>query len=997
MALRTDSTLYPRILLSFLAFCLALPCLAQDPKPDLYTGRKVRSIRLDPEIQPIPTNEIEDFIAIKPGDTYDLVKIRESMSRLYRSGHFLNVEVDAQRAGEEIDLTFRTEAALFIGGVDVDGAPGAVPRGELINAAKLQLGLPFDESLANQAVESIEQELRLDGFYGSNVKYALDRDTLHSQVNIYFFVEHGPRARFAQPSFKGTLLFPEPKLTSTTKWRRPFYLPGWRHLSEQRIQSGIRNLRNLFAKQDYLMSNIQLERLELQNNNLLAIPHVRIDPGPKVELSLEGAKLRRNQIRRLVPIYEEQSVDKDLLIEGARKLAAEFRARGYFENKVDYQVRQDDVAVDDIDPTKNTSILYQINLGQRFKVTRVTLRGYRYFDELTLRERMAIQPATLLRYRRGRFSDALLDGDKAALLDLYRSNGFLDAKIESEVTQTQQGKDRNVEVVITIEENSQSLIDDVRLEGIAESDREFLQPYISAAPGQPYSNITINSDRERVLGLLYQNGYASANFESRVERDPVSKGVDITYVINGGPQNFLREVIITGLKSTSRALVNKRITLEANEPLNNSQILAAQRRLYDLGIFARVDTALQNPEGEEVQKTVLFNLEEASRWSFNGGVGAEIARIGGGVTSLDSPAGGAGFSPRVSFGVNRSNFWGVGHTVGVQTRLSNIQRRVLLTYLAPQFRDSDRIALTFTALYDDSRNVRTFNSKRTEGALQLSQRIDISQSLQYRFTYRDIRIPEDTIKIDPSLIPILAQPVRTGSFSSTYIQDRRDDPIDAKRGRYTTVDFGVASHAFASSSNFLRLLARNSTYYRLKRDIVLARSTTFGLLSPYGSTGREDPATNIPLPERFFSGGANSHRGFPENQAGPRDLITGFPLGGKATLMNSVELRFPLVGDNIGGVFFHDAGNVYSGASNISFRWKQRDLKDFDYMVHAFGFGLRYRTPIGPVRIDLALSPNSARFNGYQGTLQDLLNQQGRTTQLRVNQFQFHISLGQAF
>lgn len=1000
--MRSDFLLSPRILLSFLALSFVLPLLSQPPSapaptPDPYSGRKIRSIRLDPEIQPIPTNEIEEFIAIKSGDTYDLLQIREAMSRLFRSGHFLNVEVDAQRVGEEVDLTFRTEAALFIGGVDVDGAPGAVPRGELINAAKLQLGLPFDESLANQAVEAIEQELRLDGFYGSNVKYALQRDTLHSQVNIFFFVDPGPRARLSQPVFKGNLLLPVPKLTATTGWHRPFFLPGWRPLSEQRIQSGIRNLRSLFAKRDYLMSKVQLERLELQNSNLLAIPHVRIDAGPKVELELEGAKLRRNQIRRLVPIYEEQSVDKDLLIEGARKIAAEFRARGYFENKVDYQVRQDGVRVDDIDPAKNTSILYDIELGQRFKVTRVRLKGYKYFDDITLRERMAIQPATILRYRRGRFSDALLEGDKAAILDLYRSNGFLDAKVESEVTQTQRGKDRNVEVVISIVEGSQSLIDEVRLEGVADSDREFLQPYITASPGQPFSNLTINSDRDRILGLLYQNGYASASFESRVARDPVNNGVDIIYTINGGPQNFLREVIITGLKSTSRALVNKRIVLEANQPLNNSQILNAQRKLYDLGIFARVDTALQNPEGQEVQKTVLFNLEEASRWSFNGGLGAEIARIGGGVTSLDSPAGGAGFSPRVSFGVNRSNFWGVGHTVGVQTRLSNIQRRVLLTYLAPQFRDSDRIALTFTALYDDSRNVRTFNSKRTEGALQLSQRIDISQSLQYRFTYRDIRIPEDTIKIDPSLIPVLAQPVRTGSFSSTYIQDRRDDPIDAKRGRYTTVDFGVSSHAFASSSNFLRLLARNSTYYRLKRDIVLARSTTFGLLSPYGSTGREDPATNIPLPERFFSGGANSHRGFPENQAGPRDLITGFPLGGKATLMNSIELRFPLIGDNIGGVFFHDAGNVYSGASNISFRWNQRDLKDFDYMVHAFGFGLRYRTPIGPVRIDLALSPNSARFNGYQGTLQDLLNQQGRTTQLRVNQFQFHISLGQAF
>lgn len=995
--MRTEITIFPRILLFFLAAGFPFPVFAQSSPIENYAGRRIRAIRLDPEIQPIPTNEIEAMIVLKPGDPFEREKLRESMQRMFRSGHYLNVEVDAQRNGDEVDVTFRTEAALFIGNVDVEGSPGAVPRGELINAAKLQLGLPFDESMANQAVESIEEELRLDGFYGSNVKYALDRDTLHSQVNIYFFVEPGPRARFGKPILKGTLVFPETRLIRATKWQKPFPLPGWRYLSEQRVQTGLRGLRNLFAKQNYLMSKVQVERLEVQAEGLLAIPHVRVEPGPAVDLKLEGAKLKMKALRPLVPIYEEQSVDKDLLIEGSRKIASAFRAKGYFENKVSYRVEQEGQAVEEIDPEKNTNILYQVELGQRFKVTRVTLEGNRYFDEFTLRERMAIQPATLLRYRRGRFSDELLEGDKAALAELYRSNGFLDAKINSEVTKRQQGSDQDVEIVIKIEEGPQSLIAEVRLEGVAESDREYLQPYLSATPGQPFSNLTLNTDRERVLNLLYQNGYASASFESQVTRTDDLKGINIVYRIEGGQQKFLREVIVTGLKTTSRTLVDKRIVLDANQPLNNAQILNAQRKLYDLGIFARVDTALQNPDGEESQKTVLFNLEEASRWSFTGGVGAEIARIGGGVTTLDSPAGGAGFSPRVSFGVNRSNFFGVGHTVGAQTRLSNIQRRVLLTYLAPQFRDSDRVALTFTALYDDSRNVRTFNSRRAEGALQLSQRIDLAQSLQYRFTYRDVRIPEETIKIDPALIPILAQPVRTGSFSSTYIQDRRDDPIDSKRGRYTTVDFGVSARAFASSANFLRLLARNSTYYRLKRDIVFARSFTFGLLSPYGITSSQDPATNIPLPERFFSGGANSHRGFPENQAGPRDLITGFPLGGKATLFNNLELRFPLIGDNLGGVLFHDAGNVYSGAGNISFRWRQRDLKDFDYMVHAVGFGVRYRTPIGPVRVDLAFSPNSARFNGFEGTREDLLFQRGRATQLRVNQFQFHISLGQAF
>ncbi|MGH9668240.1 MAG: BamA/TamA family outer membrane protein, partial [Bryobacteraceae bacterium] len=170
--------------------------------------------------------------------------------------------------------------------------------------------------------------------------------------------------------------------------------------------------------------------------------------------------------------------------------------------------------------------------------------------------------------------------------------------------------------------------------------------------------------------------------------------------------------------------------------------------------------------------------------------------------------------------------------------------------------------------------------------------------------------------------------------------------------------------------------------------------------------GQSIPASNnlIPLPERFFSGGVYSNRAFPDNQAGPRDLTTGFPLGGAALLMNSLELRFPLIGDNISGVLFHDDGNVYDSIRDISFRFRQRDLQDFNYMVHSFGFGIRYRTPIGPVRVDFSLSPNSPRFVGFRGTLDELLactapGAANPCTPIpqRINVFQFHFSLGQAF
>jgi outer membrane protein insertion porin family len=240
-----------------------------------------------------------------------------------------------------------------------------------------------------------------------------------------------------------------------------------------------------------------------------------------------------------------------------------------------------------------------------------------------------------------------------------------------------------------------------------------------------------------------------------------------------------------------------------------------------------------------------------------------------------------------------------------------------------------------------------------------------------------------------------------GVLSAAYVDDRRDDPVDSHKGIYNSVDVGAASKIFGSETDYFRLLGRNSTYHRIGSKLVLARTLSFGMMETLRRVPGLPPGSqDIPLPERFFAGGASTHRGFPENQAGPRDPFTGFPLGGKALLMVGTELRFPLYGQNLGGVLFHDAGNVYSSLQDISFRVHQRDKNDFDYMMHAVGFGIRYRTPIGPIRIDLAFGPNSPRFIGCKGTLdqrQACTINPALSTEQRINRFQFHFSLGQSF
>jgi outer membrane protein assembly factor BamA len=296
---------------------------------------------------------------------------------------------------------------------------------------------------------------------------------------------------------------------------------------------------------------------------------------------------------------------------------------------------------------------------------------------------------------------------------------------------------------------------------------------------------------------------------------------------------------------------------------------------------------------------------------------------------------------------------------------------------------------TVTGFLDDSNDIRTFTAHRREGSIQVGQRISRAFTFQYRLVYR--HVTESNLKINQLLVPLLSQPETVGLAEVSLIQDKRDDPTDAHRGIYTTVDASYAPSYLGSQTDFARVLVRNSTYHALGRDLVFARSTQFGVISRTGGK------SEVPLAERFYSGGSTSIRAFPDFQAGPRDLTTGFPLGGDALLLNSFELRFPLVGDNLGGVLFHDAGNVYNSLSDISFRFRQENLQDFDYMVQSAGIGIRYKTPIGPLRVDVSFSPDAPRFFGLKGTLQDYLNGTAIATAQKINAFQFHISLGQAF
>jgi outer membrane protein assembly complex protein YaeT len=738
-------------------------------------------------------------------------------------------------------------------------------------------------------------------------------------------------------------------------------------------------------------------------------PHLSVNPGPKVEVKTLETKVSRRVLKRYVPVYQEHAVSPDILLEGKRNLEDYFESEGYHDVDVEFRLEP---------PAADLEVIeYVISRGVRRKVVKVNIAGNTYFDRATITERMFIQPAAF-NLRHGRYSEAFRKKDEENILNLYQSNGFRDAKVMIDMETDYEGNPGEIAVNVTITEGPQWLVDHVTLVGFSHMRPEALKNRIASADGQPFSEVNLASDRQLLLTTYFEQGFNSASLTPRWTQSGPHR-VNVEYAIDEGERTYVRDVITSGLQTTRPSLVQRHITLKPGDPLSTVEQAAIQKTFYDLGIFARVETAVENPDGNESHKYLLYNFEEADRYRLNVGLGAQIARFGSpNDNSLASPGGSASFSPQISLDLTRYNFLGLGHTVSVRALYSSIEKRGSISYLQPRFRNVAGRNISYTLLYDNTYDVRTFAGRREEASVQLSQKFSRSLTGLFRFAYR--RVTVSNVIIPVLLVPQFLQPVRIGILSANLVQDRRDNPANPTRGMYNVIDIGLADRVFGSQRNFARALVRNATYYRITKNMVFARQTQFGFIAPFSVPSDLTSVEAVPLPERFFGGGADSLRAFPYNQAGPRDtgaaLVvggptsqpTGFPLGGNAVFVNNLELRFPLFGENIQGVLFHDMGNVFSSVGTMSFRFHQRDLQDFDYTVHAAGFGVRYRTPVGPVRVDLAYSINPPAYNGFGGTPAQLLTcnpsadpstepSYCQPTHQSISHFQFFFSIGQTF
>ncbi|HKQ86650.1 MAG TPA: POTRA domain-containing protein [Candidatus Acidoferrales bacterium] len=958
-------------------------------------GQRIAEVRVLEESSQ-PASPQTPTLALKAGDAFRFATERESLRTLYATGDYANIRVTAAQQADGLHIDFIAVRNFYNNVVRIDGLkePPTEPAAQA--AVRLTLGQPFRQASLNEGLARLQSLLHDEGLYRATVSYDLHPNPETRQMDVNINVVPGVRAHIGAITVKNGTRYSDAEILRRSKLTGK---KGRVDLTSARLTQARDKLRTYLVDQGYLgaSSLVTTGSFDPASNTVpLALD---VTAGPRITIEVNGAHLSKSAKRRLLPIYAEGAVDEDLLQEGRRNIRDYFQRQGYFDADVEVNSQQ-------TNGKGEQTIVYNINRGDRYKLLGISFDGNRYFNSSLLAGRLQLQQASFASY--GRYSQQLMRDDADSIRSLYLSNGFLQAQVTPEVQNASKGKKNDLLVEFHIVEGKQTTISQLRIEGNTSVPTQDLLAIVGSTEGQPFSEAGVASDRNNILAYYYNNGFPDASFDEQLTNSGPDK-VGLTYHITEGQRIEVSRVLLTGYQHTRPGIISRQVEVHADGPLREGDVLDSERQLYNLGIFNRVQIAPQNPDGTDPDKAVVVDAREGNRYTIGYGGGFEVQRIAGG---SQNPSGTIlQASPRGIFQIARNNMFGRAQTLSFTGRASTLEYRATANYSAPNFMTKRTLTLQLTGYADKSQDVNTFTSTRLQGGLALVEKSSPSSSFVYQIYYRRVEASDINQTINREQIPLYSQPTLVSGVGITYARDRRDNPADATKGNFNTIDVTNTFKAIGSGADFFRLSFQNSSFYPFGRAFVFARSMRFGYEQPWDNTVEPDdpsctasssgnastpPCETIPLPERFFAGGGASLRGFSLNQAGPRDPVTGFPVGGLAMLTFNQELRFPMklpfIGNRLGGTLFYDGGNVFSDIHHITLRWKSPSTTDLNYFSHTVGFGVRYPTPIGPVRVDFGYQVNPAQYS-----VTTTVNGLPQTTVHELPHFGFFFNIGSIF
>jgi outer membrane protein assembly complex protein YaeT len=939
-----------------------------------FLDKPIASVRLQLEGREVTDPKLLDIIETRSGMPLSMITVRETVVRLFSLGRYEDVQVHADPATNGVNLVYDLVPLHPVQRIAFTGTGGSgIDEGDLRRDVVQRYGASPPLGRAADLVRVVEDDLRELGYLHPTVTTRAEIQHAPERATLVFAIDPGPRTRIGEIEVIGT------SGMSRAALLRLLNVSSGAPYQSAALDARIARYIDDRRSDGYFEARLT-PAIRLSDGDRTANLTLNVDQGPHVRVVFNGDPLAEDLRDELVPIEREGSADEDLLEDSSNRIEEYLRSEGYRDASAPHSRQESDGEL---------LITFMIKRGPRYRVAQVEISGN------TTIARSQFEEA--LRLRVGQpFSEADLDADVSTIEELHRRLGFTATRVQTEL-QAGAG-DRSAEIPMTVRitviENVRTIVGSVQIRGNTSVPEAALGARLSLRPGQPFLATAMSGDRD-TLQLQYANlGFQSATVEAAPGLSADGSRADVVFTVNEGPRLFIDHILIVGNVRTKTETIERELQFRPGDPLGAAAVAETRRRLAELGLFRRTDITAIGSGGET--RDVLISLDEAPVTSLGYGVGVEVGeRIRG-----EAEAGVAEqhleFAPRAFFQVGRSNLFGKNRSAILFTRVSlrpsqdeSVDRgrfrfpeyRVLGTFREPRIFGTAADAFLTGTLEQQIRS--SFDFSRRAFSAEIGRRLtrDLSVSGNYQIQRIELFNERNIATSDQLLIDRIFPEVRLSSFSSSLVRSTRDDALDPSRGEYLSSYVQVAARAIGSEVGLAKSYFTGQLFRTLPRSrgTVFAASARLGLAVGFAREVTTEDLDGVPIvgvvkdlpaSERFFAGG-DTNRGFALDQLGTPETIdaAGFPLGGNALVTFQTELRVPY--RNFQFVGFFDTGNVFARPSSI----------DLGQLRSAVGVGIRYRSPVGPIRVDL----------GFKINRRDIVP--GK----RESPTALHISLGQAF
>lgn len=939
---------------------------AQDPV-DRLAGRVITAIHLDVEGRRSDAPELLALLDVRPRQPLDLAALRASILQLHSAGRFDDIRVRAVVSGAGVELIFDLVPRHPVDRVVFAGVRG-VPAGDLDRDLRQRFnGLPRDAQ-ADAAARAVERALAERGYRQARVHPSIEASHLPDRATLLLTVDMGPLTVVTSARVDGAS-----PLSAADVLKRAGVVVGQPYRSRE-IDLGLDAIIADLRARGYYDATVSHARDTISEDGRNADVIIAVESAVPITLKFAGDPLPGKDTD-LVPITREGSADDDLLEDSVRRIEAALRREGYWKGRAAFAHA--------VTATSKV-ITVTVTRGARYRFERLDVSGNTQMTVAAITAMIALEPEAL-------FDESKVARGVAALREAYRQQGYAAATITATAEELPPAKpngDPRVVERLVIDEGVQTIVGDIVVTGASRVSTADVLGAMRLKREGPYVPTLVPGDREAIRQQYDQRGYGAAVVELRpkLSDDRTRATIQVDVVVEG-PQTLLDHVIIVGNRRVSDETIRRVVGLTPGAPLGMAARQALQQRLSAMGFFRRIVITEAPHPGGETGTDVVITVEESptTTIAYGGGLEAGLrartAADGGTVDKLE-------VAPRASFEVGRTNINGKNRSVnlfsGVSLRPIDApddpardgkccgfsEYRVNGLLRERRLFGSNTDGLVSLTVEQAIRN--SFNFLRQDGSWQVTRRLPAGASIIGRYSIERVRLYN--VRIAPNeqlLVDRLFPQIRLSVLSSTILRDTRSDPVSPAAGTLLSADAELAMRAIGSQVGFAKLFAQGFAYRRLDAAprVVLAGAARLGLVRGFAQTLNGEVVELVPASQRFFSGGSTTVRGFQQDRLGAPDLLdaNGLSNGGNGLMVFNAEVRTALTKE-LGVATFVDSGNVFSRVGAMHFS----DLRT------AVGAGVRYKSPIGPLRFDVGWKVGALRITDNR-------------------RWEFHFSIGEAF